>query len=101
MRTFIYFIILSCIFCFYGYKSPDSSKERAIKQIVDRIKLPEIGSVELYITDFGAVGDGITDCKPAIDAAMAKVSSKGGGKIVFPKGNFFCKGPNNNHILNW
>lgn len=92
MRTFIYFI-LSVIFCFYGYKSPDSNKEGAIKQIVDRIQLPEIGSAEIDITDFGAVGDGITDCKPAIDAAMAKASSQGGGKIVFPKGNFFCKGP--------
>ncbi|MGN1375502.1 MAG: glycoside hydrolase family 28 protein [Prevotella sp.] len=51
----------------------------------------------MMITDFGAkVYDEIkqTDCKPAFDKAMKKaLRTKGGLRIVVPKGKWFVKGP--------
>ena len=35
-------------------KETDKEKSEAITQIIERIQLPEIGSAELKITDFGA-----------------------------------------------
>jgi polygalacturonase len=71
----------------------NESKSSKIDEIINRIKLPDIGPAEVNITDFGAVGDGVIDCKPAIDASIAKASAQGGGKVIFPEGVYFCKGP--------
>ncbi|NQU55494.1 MAG: glycoside hydrolase family 28 protein [Bacteroidetes bacterium] len=89
---FIFLFVMS-----FGFKSPEKdttrSKEEVVNQIIRRIQLPQIGQSAVNINDFGAVGDGVADCKPAIDAAIAKASSLGGGKVIFPAGTFFCKGP--------
>ena len=42
---------------------------------------------EYNVQDFGAVGDGVMDDLPAIDAALAKAAEVGGGKIIFPPTN--------------
>ena len=39
---------------------------------------------EFKITNYGAVADGLTDCSPAIDAAIQDAVAAGGGTIVFP-----------------
>lgn len=71
----------------------DSSNKRDKEDIVANIELPKIGLDVVNINDFGAVGDGLHDSKPAIDRAIDNLSAKGGGKVVFPKGDYFCKGP--------
>ena len=43
---------------------------------------------KVFVTDFGAKGDGKTNDTPAINAAISSVASKGGGCIVFPKGTY-------------
>lgn len=40
------------------------------------------------IIDFGAVGDGITNDKPAIQAAIGAASAAGGGLVYIPKGTY-------------
>lgn len=70
-----------------------AEKEMAIDKIINRIQLPDIPQNTFNIKDFGAVSDGKTDCKPAIDAAIKKAHNQGGGKIIFSAGNWFCKGP--------
>lgn len=47
-------------------------------------KVREIFSVK----DFGAVGDGTTDDTPAIILAGAAIQANGGGRLVFPKGEY-------------
>lgn len=70
-----------------------AEKDLAIDKIINRIQLPDIPQNTFNIKDFGAVSDGKTDCKPAIDAAIKKAHNQGGGKIIFSAGNWFCKGP--------
>lgn len=43
---------------------------------------------QVYVTDFDAVGDGITDDTDAIQAAIEAVRSAGGGVVAFPDGNY-------------
>jgi polygalacturonase len=47
---------------------------------------PQIPDNTVYITDFGAVNDGQTLNTKAIADAIDKVSEKGGGKVVIPRG---------------
>jgi polygalacturonase len=62
-------------------------------EIVDSIRTPSIPQRDYKITDFGAVGDGKTDARPAIMAAIEQAGKEGGGRIVLPKGVWFSKGP--------
>lgn len=91
------FVFLACLF-YANFTSGSNLENRAaidkkIKTIEERIKLPHIPNKSKFITDFGAVADGQTNCKPAIDKAIDQLSESGGGKIIFPKGIYFCKGP--------
>ncbi len=47
---------------------------------------PTFPAFTVSITDFGAVGDGQTLNTLAIAAAIDKVTAKGGGKVVIPRG---------------
>lgn len=80
-----------------GCNSPEQINteqvENNIKNIIKKIELPDIGSKSLNIVDYNAVGDGLTDCKPIIDSLIQILSSQAGGKLIIPKGVFFCKGP--------
>ena len=88
----IFFLIISFGCNSFG-KNNSLTKEEKINQIITRIQLPQIGPSLVNIKDFGAIGDGVANCKPAIDAAILEASSQGGGKVIFPAGTYFCKGP--------
>jgi polygalacturonase len=63
-----------------------SPEDEAADDIVGRIRLPRIPDRELRITDFGAVGDGVTDDTAAIAAAIAEAVRCDGGRVVVPAG---------------
>lgn len=63
-----------------------------VKKILKNIKAPEFRNVDYNIVDFGAVADGVTDCRAAINDAITKCSDEGGGRVVLPKGKVFTKG---------
>ena len=71
----------------------DCERTKKIEQILSRIQLPQIPDNEFNIKNYGAVNNGLTDCKPAIDQAIKNAVEKGGGKVVVPAGKWFCKGP--------
>lgn len=70
-----------------------------VKLIRSAIKKPVIPQGDFIITDFGAVGDGQTDCTKAISNTIASASAAGGGRVVVPQG-VFLSGPVHleNHI---
>ena len=77
--------------------SPSSKKElsRTEKrdEILKNIAEPKISDYKLLLTDFGAVGDSVTDAKPAFDKALLACKEKNGGKIVVPAGVYVVNGP--------
>jgi polygalacturonase len=56
--------------------------------IVARAPVPVIHSTVVDATQFGARGDGITDCSAAFRDAIAACIAKGGGRVLVPPGVF-------------
>jgi len=62
-------------------------------EILSRIVPPTFPNRDFNVTDYGAVGDGVTDCNPAFEKAIAACTKAGGGRVVVPKGIFLTNGP--------
>jgi polygalacturonase len=58
------------------------------QEIIKRIVIPHFLAKTYNITDYGAVGDGITDCTRSFKSAIEECSKYGGGKVIVPKGTF-------------
>lgn len=64
-----------------------------VETIVSRIEAPRIPARTYRVADFGAVGDGTADARPAILAAIAKATAEGGGRVVLSPGVWLSRGP--------
>lgn len=64
-----------------------------LPEILSRIVPPTFPDRDFKVTDYGAVGDGVTDCNPAFKKAIAVCTKAGGGRVVVPKGTFLSNGP--------
>jgi polygalacturonase len=60
----------------------------SVSAILARIVPPEFPARDFPITDFGAKGDGQTDCSAAIARAIEACNRAGGGRVVVPPGVF-------------
>ena len=65
---------------------------RQAQEVLARINEPIFRAIDYNVTDFGAVTDGVTDCRDAINAAITLCSDDGGGRVLLPEGTVFCKG---------
>ncbi|MDR2938651.1 MAG: glycoside hydrolase family 28 protein, partial [Prevotellaceae bacterium] len=61
--------------------------------IVARISPPVFATDTFRVTDFGALPDGRSGCKPAFDKAIAACAQSGGGVVYVPAGTYFMNGP--------
>ncbi len=61
--------------------------------ILKKIESPRIPHKDFLITQYGAVGDGKSDARPAIMAAIQAATAAGGGRVVIPAGNWLSNGP--------
>lgn len=101
----IYYIsVMLCLFLFSACKEHPNYNLKAAKQIekagwesVDKIlswiKPPQIPARTISVKDFGAQGDSISNDLPAVLKAIALLAEQGGGKVTFPIGQYFMKGP--------
>ena len=64
-----------------------------LPEILSHIVPPTFPDRDFIVTDYGAVGDGLTDCNPAFKKAIAACTKAGGGRVVVPKGIFLTNGP--------
>lgn len=64
-----------------------------LDEILAQIEEPVFPDREFAITDFGAQGDGDTDCHEAFSQAIAACAQAGGGRVVVPEGKWLTNGP--------
>ena len=88
MRKSIFIILALISTCACSY----TGEWAKVKQIEKNIIQPVFRQADYVITDYGAVGDGQTDAVKAINTAIDSCAVDGGGRVVIPAGNFFCKG---------
>ncbi|MCK5463998.1 MAG: hypothetical protein KAI95_13320, partial [Bacteroidales bacterium] len=108
MRRHIFYrlIILSLGFLFQVCQSdhPESftykqAKKLEIKAwdeltgILERIIPPEFPNRQVPITDFGGIGDSITDNHEAFGKAINELAGSEGGTLSVPPGQYFIDGP--------
>ncbi len=55
-----------------------------------KIDLPKFQDKTFNVTDFGAIGDGKFVNTQAFNDAISKCNKEGGGKVVVPRGIWFC-----------
>jgi polygalacturonase len=65
----------------------------AVPGIMAQIRPPVFPDRDFPLAEYGAVGDGKTDCKPAVDKAIAACHEAGGGRVVVPAGEWLVVGP--------
>ena len=53
-----------------------------LPEILSRIVPPTFPDRDFVVTDYGAVGDGATDCNPAFKKAIAACTKAGGGRVA-------------------
>ena len=93
MKSNSFCVLLLLSFTVLFSQAKVENKTAAIERIVNRIQLPVIPAYTIKVTDFGAKGDSVTNCKPAFDKAMKACAKKNGGTIVVPKGLYTINGP--------
>lgn len=94
MKTVLFLSIgMGIFFMSVGCNNEKEKRISTPEQILQRIKLPSIPERDYNLLDFGAIADGISDCKPAIDSAIAVIAQNGGGRLIIPEGNFLINGP--------
>ena len=69
-----------------GNPAPDNDYYEGIPFEMPQVQLPQIPSRSILLTDFGAVGDGVTLNTEAFAKAMEELSRQGGGTLVVPAG---------------
>ncbi|WP_084555781.1 glycoside hydrolase family 28 protein [Alkaliflexus imshenetskii] len=96
MKNYLFIFLLTMAFgimCGCAGDGDVNARFDTKEEILARIKPPVIPQRSFLITDFGGVGDGVTNSKPAFDKAMAASEEAGGGRIVVPAGDYFMEGP--------
>ncbi len=80
----------------HGYKSITDCEIKAFYKDLPFempvLKVPQFKKYSVKITDFGAIGDGVTLNTDAFAKAIDQVHAKGGGRVIVPRG-IFLTGP--------
>ena len=86
--------VIECVLlpCHIGIAAEPTGWD-SVPAILESIKPPTFPDRDFAVADYGAVGDGQTDCRPAFDKAIAACHEAGGGRVVVPAGDWLVSGP--------
>ncbi len=95
MRRILYLAVLLLTACAQPRQANTAPDREAMRDaVLARITGADTtGLTRLSLLDFGAVGDGVTDCKPAFDRAIRRAEALGGARLVVPSGTYHLCGP--------
>jgi polygalacturonase len=97
MRRIAYWLGLFLAFCVFVAQViaafDTATGWDAVAVMLTRINAPQFPDHDFSITDFGARGDGQTNCKPAFDQAIQACHEASGGRVVVPAGQWLVRGP--------
>lgn len=82
-------LVLSLLLCSIVYGAPESPEWKIIKP---KYPVPDTIVAGYNVLDFGAKGDGQTDCTDAFQEALNRMRSAGGGTVFVPEGRYVIKG---------
>ncbi|MFO7448350.1 MAG: glycoside hydrolase family 28 protein [Ignavibacteriaceae bacterium] len=84
------FVILALSFQNFICAQSESSKAgwENLDEILKNIVPPSFPDKEFNIVNYGAKGDGETDCTEAFAKAIEECTGSGGGKVIVPEGTF-------------
>ena len=88
MKTCIAKLLLTGLLAVWTIAHAAADPWQQVPQILQRIVPPTFPAVEFAITDYGAKGDGTTDCTKSFRAAIAACTKAGGGRVLVPPGRF-------------
>jgi len=80
--------VLAGIILLIGPVSQTNAGWEQADKILSRIKAPTFPNKDFNITNYGAVGDGNTNCTKVINNAILAANKAGGGRVVVPAGTF-------------
>lgn len=84
--------LLACIVLLTSAAGAANTGWQQVPKILIKIKAPSFPDKSFNITDYGAVGDGNTNCTEAFKKAISAACQAGGGRVVVPAG-VFLTGP--------
>lgn len=96
LTRFYFFVFSLSIFLLMGcnnIQKENGSREEKIAEILTHIRVPQIPGNVLTLTDYGAVGDSLTDNKAVFDSVLQLCKEQRGGRIVVPPGIYVVNGP--------
>jgi polygalacturonase len=86
------FFRLTIFFVFFFFQinclSVPKSGWESVPEILTQIKAAEFPKRDFNIVDFGAVGNGRTDCTESFKRAIEECNNAGGGRVIVPEGTF-------------
>ena len=75
----------------YAHDTSDDDDDdpwEKVEEILERIRPPRFPERNFLLTDYGAVGDGLTECTDAFRQAIEACHESGGGHVVVPAGAY-------------
>ena len=82
MRINKFILAAVCVILLGGCVSQTNSGWGQADKILSRVNAPQFPAKDFNITDYGAVGDGKTNCTGGINKAISAANKAGGGRVV-------------------
>ena len=87
MKKFLFAIVALVAVCAFA-QNPYDKYYTNLPCAVEHVQPVVIPDYTVTLTDFGAVGDGATDCSEAFAAAIKQIKKQGGGHLIVPDGKW-------------